>query len=200
MRLLKNNQDTVIALLVRIFLLVGVAGMCYMLFYPLLLASKNLKRGVFEIVASCFVFIICLLMCIELMYLTFSNLYKKQRKTLFLLRLVYGSHKEFGYLEKTLTSKTTIMVAVVSYLFTIYLFAIAYLFVANFASVGFREINITFVDTFFLSLTTISVGPSGLQPISNITKILIMVELIIGMSYTIMVFSLIASLISAKNE
>jgi uncharacterized protein YqhQ len=98
--------------------------------------------------------------------------------------------------EQRPISKRGIYIAVIlSYFFIVYSFAIIYLFVGNFLDGSFDNSQITFIDSLFFSFTSISVGPSGLEPNSILTKVLVMIEILIGLIYSALVFSLIASLI-----
>lgn len=176
-----------------------VLSLFFILLYPFIIASRYIKVSIVDIIIGSLCFLICLFVCIELMYWTFAQLYRKKRKTLFLTEQAHGDIDKYVPIEDSMSVKEAIAVSIISYLLSIYIFAVAYLFIGNFSANAFIEKEVSFIDTFFLSFTTISVGPSGLQASSNIIKVLVMIELAIGLVYTVLVFSIITTFISSTN-
>jgi hypothetical protein len=174
----------------------GLAAAFYLFVYPFLIASKILEPIFAAIAFGVFLYLQLLLLTAEFVFMTFASLYNFKNNTL----LPFMNPERFhGAVskekrERQLSKKSVFITIILSYFFVIYSFAITYLFIGNFTSNSFDKPQVTFIDSIFLSFTSISVGPSGLQPNSILTKILVMTEILIGLIYAALVFSLIASL------
>lgn len=183
----------------------GLAATFYLFIYPFLIASKILEPSFAAIAFGVFMYLQLLLLTAEFVFMTFAGLYNFKKKTLLPFMHPERFHRAISKekRERQLSKKSVFIAIILSYFFVIYSFAITYLFIGNFTSNSFDKPQVTFIDSMFLSFTSISVGPSGLQPNSILTKILVMTEILIGLIYVALVFSLIATLMlkdSTINE
>ncbi|SFF14525.1 hypothetical protein [Spirosoma endophyticum] len=178
--------------------LVGVSMLIIYLFvFPYVIASKTLP-GYFFLIVGFFIYIGIILLTLETIVATFSELYNLKRKTiLFSTKFKDGTPKPPS--EKP-TAGLSFFIILLSYFFIVHVYAITYLFLANYVPNSFDKVTVSFIDAFYLSFTSISVGPAGIQPNSSLTKIITMTEIFWGLIYTILVFSLSASLFSKADN
>jgi hypothetical protein len=172
-----------------------IATIFYLFVYPFLIASKILPVNSFAIGFGIFLYAQLMIITAEFVYETFVGLYNLKRRRLF----------PFPYPKKEIEVKPSgkkfvVLSAVLSYLFIVYVFAVAFLFIGNYSDKAFDKPDTSFIDALFLSFTSISVGPSGIQPTSILTKLLVLFEIIIGLVYVVLVFSLVTSFIKNENN
>lgn len=181
------------------FIALLIAAIFYLFIYPFLIASKTLEPSTSATIFGIFLFLQLLLLTIEFIYISFANTYNLKRKTFLLLTLVYWKRKGSEIFEKSVNGSRLFITMVFSYFLIVYIFAIAYLFLGNFSEGSFKE-KITLIDTLYLSFTAISVGPAGVEPASILAKLMVMLEILIGLTYTILLFSVTSSFLMNKRK
>jgi hypothetical protein len=144
-----------------------------------------------------FMYLQLLLLTIEFLYVTFAGLYHFKRKTFFLFRNSSSlrSKTQKNEKDKPFNKKVVFLSVALSYFLVIYFFAVAYIFVGNFSPTSFNKPDVSLIDALYLSFTSVSVGPAGLEATSGLSKILVMMEVFVGLVYTVLIFSLIASFV-----
>ncbi|GAB4023841.1 hypothetical protein GCM10028808_75120 [Spirosoma migulaei] len=149
---------------------------------PIFMVSKNEPQNMLANFLG-LLFCLCLfILIIDFVYFTFSQIYKLKRKSLIF--------NDKNIVAKRLNKKEVIIYIIVSYFFITYSYSIIYLFVGNYSKQSFNVDVVTFIDSFFLSFTTMSVGPSGLQPNTVLTKTLVMSEIFVGILFMILGLSI----------
>jgi len=95
----------------------------------------------------------------------------------------------------------TIFYAVVSFWYTVYGFALAYIFASAVGKPSFNVGRLGLLSGMYFSLTTIAtVGFGDIVPTSSLARLLVMCEISVGMLYAIFVFSIIASSVKNRHE
>lgn len=87
---------------------------------------------------------------------------------------------------------------VASYLFFVFWFAATYLYMARQWPGTFDAQRVDYVDTLYLSFTAMSVGPAGLNPVSAWAKGMLMAEILVGLFFVVLVFSVVGEWIKRK--
>lgn len=78
-------------------------------------------------------------------------------------------------------------------------FSFLYLFLGN-NLVGTFDINeIGFFDALYFSFSTMTVGPSGLTPVSLIAKLIVMFQIAVGLMFAVAIFSGAIDYLAKKN-
>lgn len=108
------------------------------------------------------------------------------------------------YKSRRRVSISTIFVALLSYVAIIYLYACGYLtlmIIDQKALVyeGYNE-GMDFITALYFSLTTIStVGFGDIHPLSKLSKIIVMSEISLGLTYTVFIFSILAAFVREQR-
>ena len=90
--------------------------------------------------------------------------------------------------------------AFLSYAFTIYGFALAYLYVSHAKPQSFTTGKLDVLSSVYFSVTTIAtVGYGDIAPATKLARLLVMVEIFFGLVYAIFFFSLIATFAREKR-
>ena len=139
-----------------------------------------------------------LLITAELIIAAFGELYNWEKRT-FLFSPNYRDGTPKPESEPA-SKKMKVFIILLSYFLLIYVYAVFYLFAWNSLPGSFDKKDVSFTDSFFLSFTAMTVGPSGLEPNSILTKVILMTEISWGYVYQILVFSLITSLLIKEQR
>ena len=87
-----------------------------------------------------------------------------------------------------------------SFALSVYGFALAYVFLSNVRPNSFNVGRLGIFSGTYFSLTTIAtVGFGDIVPITTVSRLLVMCEILTGMLYVIFVFSIIASFVREKT-
>lgn len=207
--LLRNNNSAtshcmkkmrvMYAIIYRIYLVfVGIIMVGVWFFVlPYLIASRSLT-GIGFLIYGAIDYATIVLLTIEMVVGIFGETYDTKRKTiLFSPTFKDGTPKPEG---EEASPRLKILIIALSYLFIIYTYAITYLFVGNYIPGSFDKSSVVLIDAFFLSFTSITVGPSGIEPNSILTKILVMTEILWGIIYAIFIFSTIVFIINKRKK
>lgn len=177
-----------------ILVILSIGFLFYLFVYPVLIASNFFKPQLIAVLVGVLIYLNLLLFTCEIVYSTFARLYHFKRKILFKFL--------FDHIKRNETEKSNpgaFKLVIVSYLFIVYFFSLTYLFIGNYLPNSFDN-RTTFIDSLYLSFSAISVGPSGLEPRTELTKILVLTEVAIGLIYDVLIFSIISSHILIDNE
>lgn len=196
MKLLKSLPILVLLLLLLVAL---VAFLYYSLIYPFLIATQaHLSPWAWITVGV--VWLSFLLPAVGNVATIAANVYGVKKYNINALFFPKNSKIYKDIVENEKGNRATIKAMVISYAFFIVWFAFTYLYMGNQLKGMFDQTTVSTVDAFYLSFTAISVGPAGLNPTSSLTKCLVMLEIAVGLIYTITVFSVLVELLRHKGE
>jgi hypothetical protein len=111
-----------------------------------------------------------------------------------------SNHWFLGVQEQAQSGLIGTMVAITaSYFFLIVWFSNTYTYLAYHTPGSFDKVTVEFGDAIYLSFTAISVGPAGLNPISDLAKAAVMCEIGVGLFFAVLVFSALAEQLKRKD-
>lgn len=167
--------------------LFSIAAIFYILAVPMMVANGYLQPTWYNLLIGAFLYSMTWLFVADLTYRSMAKMYSFKGRDFFPL---------FRILRMTMhlphSSISTVLYALASYAFTIYGFAIAYVFVSHWQVYAFNVPALDFFDSIYFSMITITtVGYGDIVPKSSIARLLVMAEVMIGLSYVVFIFSLI---------
>lgn len=140
-----------------------------------------------------FFYFVSALFTIDFILLTFSHLYDLNAKSIIKGVFLRG--------EDTYIKANKFVAILISFYFTITVFALAYLHIGYKTPFSFKDKEkISYIDAIYFSLTTITVGPSGLEPNSDIIRLIVIFEILTGLVYAFLVFSLISDSLRKRHS
>lgn len=139
-----------------------------------------------------FFYFMIFIFIVEFILQIFSKLYNFK---------VFSIFKHLVYSDQTKEVKTNIFLEIILLFYlTVGGFAILYSDMAYYNPASFKtDQEITFLQATYFSLTALTVGPSGLEPKSNMAHVVVMIEILVGLVYAFLVFSAISSHILQKR-
>lgn len=98
--------------------------------------------------------------------------------------------------ERTTSKRTTLLSAMQAYLISIYGFALAFRFAQIYEGKSFIDpINNMTTATYFSIVTIATVGYGDITPKTDLARILVSLEILFGVAYSVFFFSIIAGFI-----
>jgi voltage-gated potassium channel Kch len=95
-----------------------------------------------------------------------------------------------------LSKRSTLLLAGVAYMVTIYAFALSYKFISNVNPASFEKPIKDVLGAVYFSIVTIAtVGYGDIAPVTPAARVLVSAEILIGVAYSIFFFSIIAGFI-----
>jgi len=95
-----------------------------------------------------------------------------------------------------LSKQGTLVCAAVSYIITIYGFALTYLFVRNWDEDAFDKKLESLISAIYFSVVTMAtVGYGDIVPKTTTARVFVSIEILVGVAYSIFFFSIIASFV-----
>ncbi|MGR6859804.1 potassium channel family protein [Aliivibrio salmonicida] len=164
---------------------------------PGILATRNDELSVVNISFVGTLFFFFWVTITEFAYQSAAATLNLKRKRLFLsldLHQYERGESDSGFRVMKLVS--------ISYLSTVYGFAIIYTFMSNIDILSFSTENqLTLIDSLYFSLVTSStVGYGDILPKSGMAKSVVMLQILVSMAYVIMLFSSVVSYIQSCVE
>jgi hypothetical protein len=177
----------------------GILAVFFLFIYTIMIATKKVNLNISVIILASLLYFQLLILTIEYIHITFASLYNLKRSRLFRpilksMEILYPPRE-----DREITRVEMLIYILLSYFFVIFTYALTYLFIGNYFSLAFKETSITFSQAFYLSFTTLTVGPTGLEPNLGYVRWIIMTQIFVGLFYTILIFSLIVNLIQNKK-
>jgi hypothetical protein len=137
----------------------------------------------------------------ELLYMSAAQLYGFKKKII--ESLLLGMFvREGGILEgrEKLWRLAAVPLCLISYAFTIYSFAVAYLFLSRSDPAAFsvKELDL-FTAIYFSTVTAATVGYGDISPISHTARILVILEIWLSLIYVVFFFSVLSTAIRQQD-
>ena len=157
--------------------------------------------GILVTVFGIFIYFQLWMLIAEFTYQSAAGLYDIQRPYLFTV----SSIRLFAPPERRIRVPTrgrmdTVIGCLLSYVLTIYGFALAYLFVASHNPDAFSGTTLNLFEAIYFSFGTASTAAYGdIIPVSVVAKVLTMLELAVGIAYAVFFFSLLASFLTERS-
>jgi voltage-gated potassium channel len=170
------------------------AAIFYLFVVPALVATEIIppsECGIAFILFAAFLYFQLWMLTAELAYSSAAELYNFRKKELWSFYPKSFEHKDGK--RKTSASGVAIFSGL-SYLFTLYGFAIAYTYLSH---VDIKAFNIgklsLFESIYFSVVTAATVGYGDIIPISTSARLLVVAEIFVNLVYVIFIFSVIAN-------
>jgi hypothetical protein len=186
------------------FVVLAVPAVCYLLYVPTIIATTTTAHiSASNGVLTCFcVFLYLQFWAIgaDMAYSSAAALYGFQKKTIFprTMRLLLASTE--SELRPIRIRMGPIVSTCVSYLWTVYGFAVAYTFLSHYDHDAFNVPTLGVFDALYFSVVTAAtVGYGDIYPHSKTAKALVMAEILFALMYAVFFFSVLASSISSKQ-
>ena len=162
-----------------------------------LMASKSRSVYSLDFIIGTGVYICVWLIIAEFIYMSAAHLYGFQRRSLFMFRM---SEKFRNVEEIRRWRLASILLCLISYIFTIYGFGIAFLFMSRINPNAFNigELDL-FTAIYFSMITAATVGYGDIIPISRGARSFVIAEIIMSLVYVIFFFSVLSGAIKHPN-
>lgn len=180
-----------------LFVVLCVAAFFYLFVFPVLVASQTFPPEVGVLLFAGFLYLQLWMLVMAFTYEATSAIYEFQIKLPKLLRiLLWHSDKPLP-----ISRGRIIFLCTISYLLTIYGFAVLYVFLSYNTSGAFSTGKLSIFNAVYFSITTIAtVGYGDITPLSVAAKTAVMAEILTGILYVVFLFSLLADFVRRKPE
>ncbi len=179
-------------------LITGPAAIFYLFVVPMLVASRTFEPNALSIIFGLFLYLQLWMLVSEYAFNAAASLYGFSRKSLFGF-LVFPSRLRKEMEDGVFGRVHTLMASFLSFAFTIYGFAIAYVFVSNIDEKAFNVGKLDIVSGIYFSMVTIAtVGYGDIAPVTHLARLLVVFEIFVGIIYATFFFSIIASFVRER--
>jgi voltage-gated potassium channel len=177
------------------FILVLLSVFCLFVL-PALAATKSIAVPTWGWVFIAFLYLQLWMLVAEFAYEYAAAFYGWKRRYL----LPFASSNWKIIPGKVDIPSTIIVKMLQSYLYTVYGYGIAYVFLSNYATAAFNVPQLSLIDGVYFSLITAStVGYGDMFPITSLTRLLVMSEILISLIYGIFLFSVAAGMLKSRR-
>lgn len=164
-----------------------IAAIFYILAVPALVAAHRINPSWITGTIALLLYSQIWLFVADLAYRSVAHLYG------FRVRDIWSVYRFIRHLVHAPENRFSIVIyGTISYAFTIYGFAIGYLFLSMWSNQAFNVGKLSFFDSIYFSVVTITtVGYGDIVPLSKLARLLVMAEIMTGLTYVVFIFSLI---------
>ena len=174
-----------------VLLVVMPCAVFYLFILPAWVASGTSALSVGTVVFAGFLYVQLWVLTAELAYESAATLYSFSRPVLFPFRF-FRAPKD----RAAQSGFTVIFFCGLSYLFTVYGFAIAYAFISKLNPHAFNVGQLTIVDALYFSIVTAAtIGYGDVSPVSTTAKLFVIAEILVCLLYAVFFFSILAGAI-----
>lgn len=183
--------------------------LCLSLFYlfvvPVIAILNPEETPIFDLAFGLFMLAQLIMLNLEIGYIVIKSFYqlKTDRYSLFFNRIfTHRIRKTEPLPDHPVLRVGTVLICFLCYLITIYVFAVAYMYLSGFDANSFSAgSQLGLIDSIYFSLVTATtVGYGDIHPISAAAKIMVMFEIVIALMYVVVIFSSIASFLKKEPE
>lgn len=167
-----------------------IAAFFYLFIFPYLYAAKLAGNSLLVFLFAMFLFFQLWMLFVDTAYSSLAQLYNLKRK-----HLIELPFKVKKISNKPVSGFKVFFLTMFSYVIALYGFSIIYLYLGNFHPNSFENSPLSFIEAIYFSVVAGTVGFSDISPNSNFCRVVVMAEILLSFSYTIIFFSLIASFI-----
>lgn len=185
--------------------LLFAASIFYLFVVPVLAALDLQELPIYGIVFGLFMLAQLIMLNIEFGYTVIRRFYdiRGDRESVFFHEITntvsaralgMPTRKTRKRSKKITPRLLTVFVCFIAYLTTIYVFAVGFMYLSGFDSSAFSSNSqLSVLDAFYFSLVTATtVGYGDIYPVSYIAKALVSAEIVIALSYVVVMFSSIS--------
>lgn len=177
------------AMLLILFVFSVIASAFYLFYIPLVAVDEYDTMSFVDIGFSCYMYLVMWMMIAAWFHDSFVNFYGLKRKTVheWLLKPVGVKSRRKNIYH--------IFVMILSYAFTLWGFAVAYMFTSHrdlkAFSIGGK---LSIIDSLYFSvITAATVGYGDIVPVSKMAKIIVMTQIVVCLAYVVFMFSICSS-------
>ena len=183
-----------------LFMVLTLAALFYLFVLPALVANQTFEPGKLTVGFAAFLYLQLWMLIFEYAFSAPRELYGFKRKSLFFRSLFERRRSSSKVAVRSVGRIETLLFAFLSYGFTIYGFALAYVYASNVKPQSFNVGRLDILSAVYFSLTTIAtVGYGDIVPVTKLARVLVALEILSGLTYAIFLFSLIATFAREKR-
>ncbi len=158
-----------------------------MFILPAMVATGKMEVSWGSVAFSVFMLLQLWMLIAEYAYECMATVFEFKRKRLFNFLDLHRHEKKD---TRTKSGFEVLLLAFLSYLFMVYAFGVVYTFIANVYPSSFSSGSLTFIQGVYFSLvTSTTVGFGDITPATDLSRIVVMLQIIMSMAYVVMLFS-----------
>jgi len=184
----KSKPKDILALLVVAAIFAIVFG--FVMFWPALVAAGKIEPNVFTIIYSVIIYLVVWLIIAGTVLESISQLYGI-RRPYFLPE--YPKGFRLGLLKTTRkTVSGLVTVVIISYLFTLHAYAVAYVFISHIDKTSFCPGPLNVISAWYFSVATAAtVGFGDITAQSDLARLVVTSEILVSIFYVVFIFSIL---------
>jgi len=158
-----------------------------MFILPAMVATGKMEVSWGSVAFSIFMLLQLWMLIAEYAYECMATVFEFKRKRLFKFLNLHRYEKEE---TRSKSGFEVLLLAFLSYLFMVYGFGVIYTFIANVYPNSFSAGSLTFIQGVYFSLVTSStVGFGDITPTTDLSRVVVMLQIIMSMAYVVILFS-----------